>query len=103
MIHPYSHYPARAAARWPDQIAIVDGGRRCSYGALDARASRMARALAGLGLAPGDRVAVVQRNCTAYVEMAIAIARAGGVLVPMLGPLTEEEHRFMARDAEAAF
>ena len=35
--------------------------------------------------------------------MAIAIARAGGAIVPLLGALTEREHSFMVRDAEARF
>ncbi|MCP5068483.1 MAG: long-chain fatty acid--CoA ligase [bacterium] len=103
MIHPYSHYPARAAARWPDQVALVDGPRRRSYRDLDLRATRLARALIGLGLAPGERVAVVQENRIEYVETVIAVARAGGALVPLLGALTGAEHAFMVRDAEARF
>jgi acyl-CoA synthetase (AMP-forming)/AMP-acid ligase II len=103
MMHPYSHYPARAAQRWPQRVALIDGERRRSYRDLDERATRLARALVGLGLRRGERVAVVQENCIAYVEAVIAIARAGGALVPMLGALTEGEHRFMVRDAEARF
>jgi fatty-acyl-CoA synthase len=103
VIHPYSHYPARAASRWPDRIALVDGERRRSFRELDTRASRLARALVGLGLEPGDRVAVVQENRIEYVETVIAIARAGGVLVPLLGVLTGTEHAFMVRDTEARF
>jgi len=103
MIHPYAHYPARAARRWPDRVALVDGKRRRSYRELDLRATRLARALLGLGLGPGERVAVVQENRIEYVEMAIAIARAGGALVPLLGALTGAEHAFMVRDAEARF
>jgi acyl-CoA synthetase (AMP-forming)/AMP-acid ligase II len=103
MIHPYAHYPARAAIRWPDRVALADGERRRSYRELDARATRLARALVGLGLAPGERVAIVQENRIEYVEMAIAIARAGGTLVPLLGALTGAEHAFTVRDAEARF
>jgi acyl-CoA synthetase (AMP-forming)/AMP-acid ligase II len=103
VIHPYAHYPARAARRWPGQIALVDGERRRSYRELDDGATRLARALVRLGLRPGERVAVVQENRIEYVETAIAIARAGATLVPMLGALTEGEHAFMVRDAEARF
>jgi acyl-CoA synthetase (AMP-forming)/AMP-acid ligase II len=103
VIHPYSHYPARAARRWPDGVALIDGERRRTYRELDERATRLARTLVGLGLRPGERVAVVQENCIEYVETVIAIARAGGVLVPMLGALSEGEHAFMVRDAEARF
>jgi len=103
VIHPYAHYPERAARRWPQQIALVDGARRRTYAELDARASRLAGALLRLGLRPGERVAVVQENCIEYVEAVIAIARAGGALVPLLGALTAAEHAFMVSDAEARF
>jgi acyl-CoA synthetase (AMP-forming)/AMP-acid ligase II len=103
VIHPYAHYPARAARRWPDRVAVIDGERRRSFRELDERATRLARALVRLGLRPGERVAVVQENRIEYVEAVIAIARAGGGLVPMLGALTEGEHAFMLRDTEARF
>jgi acyl-CoA synthetase (AMP-forming)/AMP-acid ligase II len=103
VIHPYAHYPGRAARRWPDRLALVDAERRRSYRELDEAATRLARALAGLGLQPGERVAVVQENRIEYVETVIAIARAGGALVPLLGALTGAEHAFMVRDAEARF
>ncbi|MEB2286106.1 MAG: AMP-binding protein [Myxococcales bacterium] len=103
MIHPYAHYPARAARRWPARTALIDGERRRTYAELDGAATRLARALIELGLAPGDRVAVVQQNRIEYVEAAIAIARAGGVLVPLLGALTSAEHAFMVDDAAARF
>jgi acyl-CoA synthetase (AMP-forming)/AMP-acid ligase II len=103
MIHPYSHYPARAARRWPGRVALVDGERRRSYRELDERATQLARALLDLGLRSGERIAVVQENRIEYVETVIGIARAGGVLVPLLGALTGAEHSFMVRDAEARF
>jgi len=103
MIHPYAHYPARAAGRYPERLALVEGERRRSYRELDEQATRLARALVRLGLAPGERVAVVQENRIEYVETTIAIARAAGALVPLLGALTGTEHAFMVRDAEARF
>lgn len=103
MIHPYAHYPARAAGRWPDRVALIDGERRLTYRELDERATRLARALVAKGLAPGERVALVQENRIEYVETVIAIARAGGAIVPLLGALTGPEHAFVVRDAEARF
>jgi len=103
VIHPYAHYPARAARRFPERVALVDGERRRTFRELDERATQLARALVGLGLAPGERVAVVQENRIEYVEVVIAIARAGGALVPLLGALTGAEHAFMVHDAEARF
>lgn len=103
MIHPYSHYPARAARLWPDRIALVEGSRTRSYAQLDRRATMIARALTALGLEPGERVAVLQQNCIEYVESVIGIARAGGALVPLLGALTVPEHAFILNDSGARF
>lgn len=103
MIAPYSHYPARAARSWPEQTAVIDGDRRVDYRELDERATQLSRALIGLGLEPGQRVALVQENTIEYVRTVIAIARAGGAIVPLLGALTESEHSFMVNDSEASF
>lgn len=103
MIHPYSHYPTRAARYWPDRIALVEGSRTRTYAELDRRATMIARALTALGLEPGDRVAVLQQNCIEYVDSVIGIARAGGALVPLLGALTEAEHAFILNDSGARF
>lgn len=103
MIHPYSHYPARAARHWPDRVALIDGDRQRTYAELNANADVIARGLMKLGLEPEDRVVLIQNNCIEYVESVIGIARAGGALVPMLGALTEAEHAFMLQDAEAKF
>ena len=54
----------------PTLEAIVDpaSGRRFSFTELDARANRIANALAGLGVGRGDRVALLLMNGPEYVE-----------------------------------
>ena len=55
-----------------------------SYGELARRSAALAGALTGrFGLAPGDRVALVQHNGPAYIELAWAIWHAGLVAVPV--------------------
>ncbi len=103
MKHPYSHYPARAARHWPDLVAAIDGDRQLTFAELDAKASGVAAALIARGLRVGERVAVIQYNSLEFVIAVIAIARAGGVLCPMLGALTEREHRYIAADCDARF
>lgn len=103
MKHPYSHYPARAARHWPEQVAAIDGERQLSFAELDAKATGVAAALIARGLQPGERVALIQDNSLEFVIAVIAIARAGGVLCPMLGALTEREHRYIAGDSDARF
>src|SRR5436305_7747910 len=53
-----------------------------NYGGLAERAARLASALRGLGLKPGDRVAIVAKNCVEYVETIHGIWHGGFAAVP---------------------
>ena len=71
------------ASRRPDATAVVFGGRRRSYAALNERACRAANALVGEGVGRGDRVALLTRNCDTFIELFFAAAKIGAVLVPI--------------------
>src|SRR5262245_39376607 len=53
-----------------------------SYGEMAGRVARLAGALRGMGLKPGDRVAIAARNSPDYVETLYAIWHAGLAAVP---------------------
>ena len=73
----------RAGLSHPDLPAVGQGPRVArSYGQLAGRAARLAGALHRLGLKPGDRVAVVAKNCIEYVETIFAIWHGGFAAVP---------------------
>jgi fatty-acyl-CoA synthase len=55
-----------------DHAAIVQGQRRLSWIAFEQRAARVARALADHGVGPGDRVALIARNCPEFFEVLFA-------------------------------
>jgi fatty-acyl-CoA synthase len=71
---------ARAAAVFPQRTAIVHGARRWSYGAFYARARRLASALAGRGISPGDTVSVMLPNTPAMLDAHYGVAMTGAVL-----------------------
>jgi len=71
---------ARAAAIYPDKIAVIHGERRCTYRQFDARCRRFADALGQRGIAPGDTVAVLAPNVPALLEAHYAVPMAGAVL-----------------------
>ncbi|GAA1999248.1 amino acid adenylation domain-containing protein [Catenulispora subtropica] len=74
---------ARLAAEQPGRIAVVAGPHRWTYGDLDRRRVTLARHLARLGVAPGDRVALLlQRGPDALAAM-LATMSAGAVYVPL--------------------
>ncbi len=70
-----------------DAAALISRGRTTSYGTLRDQSARLAAGLAGLGIEPGDRVALVCANNWYFVVSYFAVLRAGAVAVP-LNPLT---------------
>jgi len=90
-----------AVAMDPDKAAIIFGDEETSYRVLDERANRVADGLIELGLKPGDRVAVQLENRPEFLEIFIAVMRAGGVMVPANVMYTAAEMRHILTDSEA--
>jgi fatty-acyl-CoA synthase len=69
--------------RQPEHEALVSRhqGRRFSYAALQAEVDRLASALLGLGLLPGDRIGIWSHNNVEWLLMQLATAKVGLVLV----------------------
>jgi len=80
------------ARRHPALDAVWFEGKSQSYGDLNESTSELAGALAGkLGLLPGDRVAILDKNCAAYLELLYALDKAGLVAAPLNWRLTPHE------------
>jgi O-succinylbenzoic acid--CoA ligase len=85
----------RAAALRPDHPALVDaGGTVTTYAQLDAQAGDAAAALAGLGVQPGDRVALQLPPGGPFLAALHATLLLGAAVVPIdprLGPRERAE------------
>ncbi len=79
------------AHRAPDKVGIVCGQDRYTWAEVNARINGLAHGLTGLGLEPGDRVAILARNSNWYLEFYFASAKAGLVAVPLNTWLREKE------------
>ena len=64
-------------------IAVMFEDRRRTFAELADRVARLASALRNLGIAKGDRVAVLSLNQDRYVELYLGVAWAGAVIVPL--------------------
>jgi acyl-CoA synthetase (AMP-forming)/AMP-acid ligase II len=89
----------RNARRYPAKTAVVSGGTRLSWAAVDERANRLATHLLAQGLQPGDRVAVCARNTVEWPEMSFGLAKAGLVSVPVNIRLSSPEIAHILADA----
>jgi len=56
------HFLTRAARRYPDRPAWLEGDLTIPFREAEARVNRLARALLSLGGQPGDRVAMLIRT-----------------------------------------
>jgi long-chain acyl-CoA synthetase len=73
----------RSARLFPNDVAVRDCERDVTWSGLLRETEDLARALAGIGIGKGDRVVVLGRNRTAYVELYFACAMLSAVLVPL--------------------
>jgi fatty-acyl-CoA synthase len=92
----------RSATVFPDRTAVVDGEVRLTYRELWERAQRQAGLLRSLGVAPGDRVAVLAPNSRMLLEAHYGVSLAGGVLVAMNIRLTAGELSYIVTHSGAS-
>ncbi|MCE3269613.1 MAG: AMP-dependent synthetase [Ramlibacter sp.] len=94
----------RIALAHPGRPALYDGDQlRHDYGALAARAARLAGALRAQGLVPGDRVVLFMRNHPAYLELMYGCWWAGLAIVPVNAKLHLQEAQWIAGHAQASW
>lgn len=89
-------------ARSPAAEAIVAGGTRLSYEALDRLVAHMAGNLADRGIARGERVALLLGNCPEFLVALLACARLGAVAMPIGTRQKAAELDFLLNDSGAA-
>ena len=84
----------------PDHRAVVDGDRITTYIELEERTNRLAHAMMDFGLERGDRVCLLARNCTEYVEVELAAAKAGLIVAALNWRLSDHELRYCVKLVE---
>ena len=85
----------------PAKTAVRDSRRSLSYAQWNERATRLAQALAALGLQPGDRVALLAYNRLEWMEIYAALARAALVAVPVNFRLAGPEIAYIVQHSQA--
>jgi len=88
-------FARRARKVHADREALVDGPLRLTYGAFFERVDRWSSALQRMGVAPGDRVAVIAPNTHAMLEQFYAVPQLGAIIVPLNYRLTADDFLYM--------
>lgn len=82
-----------------DDTAIMVADERLTFGQLHDWSGRLARRLADAGVKPGDRVGLLGPNALQWPVAALAIIKAGAVLVPLNARLKPAEIGKVADDS----
>jgi long-chain acyl-CoA synthetase len=100
-----SRYPSLVAlmeesfTKYAERTAYSFMGKDLSYGEVDKLSRAFAAYLQGLGLAKGDRVAVMMPNCPQYPIAVCGILRAGLILVNVNPLYTPRELEHQLKDS----
>jgi acyl-CoA synthetase (AMP-forming)/AMP-acid ligase II len=86
----------------PQKLGARDSQRSLTYAEWNERASRLADGLLSCGLKAGDRVGLLAYNCLEWMEIYVALTRAGLVAVPVNFRLTGPEIAYILNDAEVS-
>ena len=95
-LHDFVDFHAREQ---PDAPFAIFAGRTLAWGDALREIHRIANALLAAGVAPGERVAILAKNCTEYVLFYYAASKAGVVPVPVNYRLAPPEWRTIVQDA----
>jgi malonyl-CoA/methylmalonyl-CoA synthetase len=96
----YALFESRFPADRGQPLLFLEGGRECSYGEAEETCARYASFLAGLGLAPGDRVAVQVEKSPEALLLYLACLRGGLVYLPLNSAYQEGEVGYFLENAE---
>ncbi|MCA1395892.1 AMP-binding protein [Bradyrhizobium sp. BRP56] len=96
-----SSFIAFHARRTPDRCALKYRGEDVSYADFDLRIRQVGGWLAARGIAPGDVVAVLMKNSTAFLELVFATSHIGAVFLPINYRLSADEVAYIVGNSGA--
>ncbi len=89
------------ARKYPHTVALKDAARSYTYAQANRRVNRLAHGLMALGLQKGDKVAVLLENSIEIIELYLATAKTGLVIVPINFRLVGREVEYIVNNSDA--
>jgi acyl-CoA synthetase (AMP-forming)/AMP-acid ligase II len=95
------HAAETAASRWPDEVALIEGGETRTFAQLWQECRAAASAMLERGVRNGDRIAIWAPNSSEWVVAAIAAQICGAAIVPLNTRLKGREAGDILRRTQA--
>lgn len=80
-----------SAYLFPDRPAVSDLDGKVTYGELEEQAARVATALIGMGIGPGDHICLCAPNSANWIAFYFGVLKAGAVAVTLSWALSQRE------------
>jgi acyl-CoA synthetase (AMP-forming)/AMP-acid ligase II len=85
----------------PNKTALIFNGKQVTYKELDIKGNQFANALLSLGMAKGDKVAVLLSNCLEYFDILLGLSKGGFVAVKLNHHCKAQELLYMIGKSDA--
>lgn len=89
------------ANKYPDKLALKDVKRQLTFEELNERTNKLANGILKNGIKKGDKLAVLSNNCIEFMEIYVAAAKGGFVIVPLNFRLHPDDISFIINNSDA--
>ncbi len=89
------------AKKFPDKPVLKDQSRSFTYRQTNERVNKLADSLLSLGIKKGDKIAVLLENSVEFVELYLATAKTGIIIVPINFRLVGREIEYIVNNSDS--
>jgi acyl-CoA synthetase (AMP-forming)/AMP-acid ligase II len=89
------------AKKYPHKLALKDAKRQLTFEELNIRTNKLANGILNSGINKGDKVAILSNNSIEFMELYVAAAKAGFIIVPINFRLHPDDVFFILKNSDA--
>lgn len=89
------------ANKYPNKLALKDAKRQLTFKELNERSNKLANGILKSGIKKGDKLAILSNNCIEFMEIYVAAAKGGFIIVPLNFRLHPDDISFIINNSDA--
>jgi len=89
------------ANKYPDKLALKDARRQLTFKQFNERTNKLANGILKSGIKKGDKLAVLSNNSIEFMEIYVAAAKGGFIIVPLNFRLHPDDISFIINNSDA--
>jgi acyl-CoA synthetase (AMP-forming)/AMP-acid ligase II len=89
------------ANKYPNKLALKDKRRQLTFKQLNERTNKLANGILKNGIQKGDKIAILSNNCVEFMELYVAAAKGGFIIVPLNFRLHPDDISFIINNSDA--